>query len=189
MPHPIAAGKSSFDLIDPEIVFAQLRLQPDTVLLDLACGVGNYALAAAQFIGPAGAIHAFDLWAEGIAALRESAAARGLAQIRAEVVDVSGSLPLAAASVDIALLATVLHDLAAEGKGEGALAEAARVLRPGGRLVIIEFDKIDSQPGPPAAIRLAPAEVEALVAPFGFRRESLTRVGDSLYLLSYTRDI
>ncbi len=189
MTHPIAAGKSSFDLIDPEIVFAQLRLQPDAILLDLACGIGNYALAAAQFIGPAGAIHAFDLWPEGIAALRASAAARGLVQIRAEVADVSGSLPLPTGSVNIALLATVLHDLAAEGKGEGALAETMRVLRSGGRLVIVEFDKVDSHPGPPAAVRLAPAEVEALVAPFGFRRESQTRAGDSLYLLSYIRVI
>ena len=30
---PIAAGKSSFDLVDPEMVFAELRLQPETVFL------------------------------------------------------------------------------------------------------------------------------------------------------------
>ena len=64
---PIAAGKSSFDLVDPEKVFAELRLQPDTVFLDVACGVGNYALAAAEFIGEEGAILAVDLWEEGIA--------------------------------------------------------------------------------------------------------------------------
>jgi ubiquinone/menaquinone biosynthesis C-methylase UbiE len=188
MTHPIAAGKSSFDLVDPRLVFAELRLKPDTVLLDLACGIGNYALAGTEFIGPAGAIHAFDLWPEGIAALRESARSRGLSQIRAEVADVSGRLPLPDGSVDVALMATVLHDLVKIGVGEGALREAARLLRPGGRLVVIEFEKVESSPGPPAVIRLSAEEVEALIVPFGFCREGLTKVGDPLYLVSFIRE-
>lgn len=185
MTHPIAAGKSSFDLVDPQAVFGELRLKADSVLLDLACGSGRYALAAAEFIEPAGAIHAFDLWEEGIALLRESARARGLSQIRAEVADVSGRLPLPDGNIDVALMATVLHDLVEEGVETGALREAARVLRPGGRLAVLEFEKVESHPGPPAAVRLSPGEVEALVAPFGFRREGIIRVGDPLYLLSF----
>lgn len=191
MTHPIAAGKSSFDLVDPSLVFAELRLRPDTVMLDLACGAGNYALAAAAIIGPAGTVHAFDLWPEGIAALRKSALSRGLMQVNAEVVDVSGRLPLPDRSVDVALMATVLHDLVEDGaeKGEGALREAARVLRPGGRLVVVEFEKVDSHPDPPAAIRLSPDEVASLVVPFGFRRERLLQVGNPLYLLSFVREM
>ncbi|MBE0598270.1 MAG: methyltransferase domain-containing protein [Desulfuromonadales bacterium] len=188
MSHPIAAGKSSFDLVDPERVLSELRLQPDTVLLDLACGIGNYALAAATVIGPAGTVYAFDLWPEGIDLLRQSARERGVPQVRAEVADVREPLPLPAGSCDLALMATVLHDLAAEGGGEKALREAARLLRPGGRLVVIEFEKVDSHPGPPAAIRLAHEEVEALVVPCGFRRERLVPVGDPLYLLSFVRE-
>jgi ubiquinone/menaquinone biosynthesis C-methylase UbiE len=189
MSHPVAAGKSSFDLIDPELVFSAMQLQPDTVLLDLACGIGNYSVAAAAFIGPAGAIHAFDLWPEGITTLRERAQLLGLTQLRSAVADVGGPLPLPEGSVDVALLATVLHDLVQEGAGEGALREAARLLRPGGRLVVIEFEKVDSRPGPPAAVRLSPGQVEALVAPFGFAREGLRTVGDPLYLLSFTRQV
>lgn len=188
MTHPIAAGKSSFDLIDPKAVFEEMRLRPDTVLLDLACGVGRYALAAAEFVGPEGAIHAFDLWEEGIAALRESAGSGGLTQIRAEVADARGPLPLPDGSVDVVLMATVLHDLVEEGGGEEALREVARLLRPGGRLVVIEFEKVESHPGPPAAVRLSPTEVEALAAPFGFGKEGERRVGEPLYLLSFSRE-
>lgn len=187
MSHPIAAGKSSFDLVDPGTVFSELQLQPDTVLVDLACGIGRYALASADVIGPAGAIHAFDLWEEGIAALRESVRSRDLSQIKGEVADVSATLPLPEGSVDVALMATVLHDLVEEGKGEDALREAARVLRPAGRLVIIEFEKVDSHPGPLASVRLSPEEVEALVVPFGFRRERIAQVGNPLYLVTYMR--
>ena len=185
--HPTAAGKSSFDLVDPQRVFAELNLQPDSVLLDVACGIGNYAVAAAEFIGAQGRIHAVDLWAEGIETLRTRARELGLTRIRAEVADVGRSLPLPDGSVDVALLATVLHDLAADGSAAGALGEVARVLRPGGRLVVIEFDKTETPPGPPVAIRLSPGEVEDLVTPFGFLEEHVIPVGPNTYLMKFVK--
>lgn len=185
---PIAAGKSSFDLVDPEKVFAELNLAPGMVLLDVACGAGKYALAAAGRLEGRGTIVAVDLWAEGIAALREEAGRLGLHNIRAEVADVTRRLPLEDGSVDTALLATVLHDLAVEGTEADALREIARVLRPGGRLVIVEFDKVDSEPGPPAAIRLAPGEVKKIVVPCGFRMAGQKRVGLHNYLISFLRE-
>jgi ubiquinone/menaquinone biosynthesis C-methylase UbiE len=185
--HPVAAGKSSFDMVDPQKVFAELNLQPDSILLDVACGIGNYAVAAAEFIGEHGMIHAVDLWAEGIETLRTRARELGLSRLRAEVADVGRHLPLADASVDVALLATVLHDQAAEGAAAGTLGEVARVLRPGGRLVIIEFDKIESPPGPPVAIRLSPGEVEDLVTPCGFFEEHVVPVGPNTYLVKFIR--
>jgi ubiquinone/menaquinone biosynthesis C-methylase UbiE len=186
-PHPIAAGKSSFDLVDPVRVFTEMNLQPDSVLLDVACGIGNYAIAAAEFIGAQGRIHAVDLWEEGIETLRERTRELGLTRIRAEVADVGRCLPLADASVDVALLATVLHDLAVDGTAAGALGEIARVLRCGGRLVVIEFDKIESPPGPPVAIRLSPGEVEDLVNPFGFLEEHVIPVGPNTYLMKFVK--
>lgn len=185
--HPTAAGKSSFDLIDPQKVFAELNLQPASILLDVACGIGNYAIAAAEFIGEHGMIHAVDLWTEGIETLRTRALDLGLSRIRGEVADVGRRLPLADASVDVALLATVLHDLAADGAAAGALDEIARVLKPGGRLVVIEFDKIDSPPGPPVAIRLSPGEVADLVTPCGFLEERIIAVGPNTYLVKFVK--
>ena len=182
---PIAAGKSSFDLVDPEKIFAELRLQPDTVFLDVACGVGNYALAAAEFIGEEGTILAVDLWEEGIEVLRERVVELGLTQVHAEVGDVSQRLPAENCSVDVALMATVLHDLVKAETAEGTLREIARVLKPQGRLVVVEFDKVDSEPGPPVAIRLSPGEVEEIVAPHGVREEHITAVGSFTYLISF----
>jgi predicted RNA methylase len=74
---PIAAGKSSFNLIDAGKLFSELSLAKGAALLDLACGSGAYAIAASREIGGQGRIYAVDLWKGGIAALRKEAAGKG----------------------------------------------------------------------------------------------------------------
>ncbi len=184
---PPGAGKSSFDLIDVNAFFAALVLKPHMTVLDLGCGQGNYTLALAAAVGPEGVIYAVDLWEEGIAKLREEAAIRGFSQIRPILADLRGPLPLEAASVDLGLLATVLHDLVEAGTAARALEEAARLLKPGATLAILEFKKVEGPPGPPRHIRLAPEEVESLVEPHGFRRQRLTETGPYTYLVLFRK--
>ncbi len=186
-PHkPPGAGKSSFDLIDAAALWAELDLPQGITFLDVGCGQGNYSLAAAAIIGPKGVVYAVDLWEEGIAALKERAAREGRANLKALVAG-AGQLPLEDQSVDVGFLATVLHDLVEDGTAAGALQELARVLKPGGRLAIVEFEKIDGPPGPPRHIRLNAEEVAALVAPYGFRREKSAAVGPYNYLITFVK--
>jgi ubiquinone/menaquinone biosynthesis C-methylase UbiE len=183
---PPGAGRSSFDLIDPGVLWAELNLSPGITFLDLGCGEGNYALAAADLIGPAGVVYAVDLWEEGITALKARAAREGRANIQVRVAP-AGQVPLESRSVDVGFMATVLHDLVEAGTAAGALAELARVLKPGGLLAIVEFEKIDGPPGPPRHIRLDPGEVEALVAPYGFRRQKVAKLGPYNYLITFMK--
>jgi ubiquinone/menaquinone biosynthesis C-methylase UbiE len=186
-PKPPGAGKSSFDLIDTNKFFAALVIKPHMRILDLACGQGNYTLALAEAVGPEGVVHAVDLWEEGLAKLREEAAIRGFQQVRPILADASGPLPLEAASIDLCLMATVLHDLVEAGTAAGALAEAARLVKAGGTLALVEFKKIDGPPGPPLHIRLAPEEVNSLVEPYGFKKRQLEEVGSYTYLMLFQK--
>jgi ubiquinone/menaquinone biosynthesis C-methylase UbiE len=182
---PIAAGKSSFDLVNADVLFESMDLREDKVILDLACGVGNYALALAAQTGPGGTIHAVDLWEEGIATLRSEAAARNQAWIHPAVADISCQIPLEDDGVDVCLMATVLHDLKQSGTHAGALNELRRVVKPLGTLAVVEFKKINGPPGPPLHIRLSPAETEALLEPFGFVRDRVVDIGPFNYLARF----
>ncbi len=185
---PTAAGKSSFDLIDVGAFLSALELTPGTVLLDLACGAGNYAVEIARRLGGMGTVHALDLWEEGIDRLKLRAGSLGLDNVQASVVDVSKGIPLADASVDICLMATVLHDLIADGTHEGALSEVVRVLKPAGRLAVVEFKKMPGPPGPPEAIRLSPEALERVLAPLGFRQTATCELGAETYFSRFRRE-
>lgn len=179
---PTGAGKSSFDLIDSRKLFNELDLRDDTVFLDLACGRGAYSVAASEFIGRAGAIYAFDLWGEGIEALKKQVEGIHGADIHTGIVDISRRIPLEDGSVDVCLLATVLHDLIHDGTDQGALREIKRVLRVGGRLAVVEFKKNEGPPGPPFSVRLSPDEVEQHLKPYLFRIIKTMDIGDHHYL-------
>jgi ubiquinone/menaquinone biosynthesis C-methylase UbiE len=180
---PPGAGKSSFDLVDPEAVFQSFGLTGSTVFLDLGCGPGDYLLAAAELIGPKGKLYGVDAWEEGIHRLRRKILGKGFNNVQVLLSDVTKSVPLPDSSVDICLMGTVLHDFARDGGEQGALRETARMLKVGGIFGIVEFKKIDGPPGPPIHIRLSQEEVKSMIKPFGFTPIRSVATGPFTYMI------
>ncbi len=183
---PQGAGKSSFGLVDTRRVFREMKLKKGMNLLDMACGRGEYSLAASKIIGDDGLVYAIDLWEEGIADLRRQVSDRKIRNIDARVADVRERIPVKDSCVDLCLMATVLHDLVETNGAGQALKEAARVLRPEGILAAIEFKKMEGPPGPPMRIRLTPEEVGRLTSPHGFMRRRIIDVGPYNYMMLFT---
>ncbi|NNG00028.1 MAG: class I SAM-dependent methyltransferase [Desulfobacteraceae bacterium] len=184
---PVAAGHSSFDIVDRGVVFQELDLSRSRIFLDAACGTGKYTLEAASKIDEFGVITAVDLWEAGIRNLKEEVAVRNLSQIRALTCDISRQIPAEPESVDTCLLATVLHDLAIENIHMNALHEIFRVMKKDGKLVIVEFKKIDGPPGPPIHIRLAPEQLTEMVCPVGFDFRHQREAGPYTYLSTFVK--
>lgn len=185
---PIAAGKSSFDFVDQEKLFSELHIKDDTILLDAACGRGDYSLAAAAHIGKKGRIFAFDLWESGINHLIDEIMVRGITCIIPRIADIC-LLPLGDGTIDVCLMATVLHDLVQDGTDQRALEEIKRVFKPDGILAVIEFKKISGPPGPPVNVRISPAELDERLWQAGFtpvnKQEII--VGEYTYLSLYRK--
>ncbi|MCA9662631.1 MAG: methyltransferase domain-containing protein [Myxococcales bacterium] len=105
-------------------------------VLDVGCGTGTLLLAAAARVGPQGTLAGVEAAPEMAARARDKAAAEGVAvDVREGSAD---TLPFADGSFDVVFATLVFHHLPADVQ-LGALQEMRRVLRPGGRVVIVDL--------------------------------------------------
>lgn len=176
---------SSYGMQDPTVVFEGLGIGPGDVFLDAGCGLGEYALAAAEIVGPGGTVYAVDRTPGCIEDLARLAGARGLAQLHAEVADITETLPVPDDAVTACLLATVLHMPRVTRAMPTLFAEIARVLRPGGRVGVIECNQ-HAFFGPPLPLRLAARRITGLMAVCGLRSCGVTDMGYN-YLAIFER--
>ena len=183
---PPGAGSSSIDLIDVDLFFQALALKPGISVVDLGSGPGDYSIPIATVIGSEGRVYAVDLWAGCIEFLQSEIARLGIVNIEPILADMSKRLPFAGESIDVCVMATILHDLKENQSHDAALTEVKRILKKGGIFAVVEFTKRDGPPGPPASIRLSPEETAALVEPHGFTRKGMYDLGPCTYLVIYS---
>ncbi len=184
--NPKGAGKSSFELINTDILKQMLPVHQGSVILDLACGKGLYSLFLSKLAGPSGLVYAVDLWEEGLQMLEAEALKNEVATIAAIKADATKDIDIEAHSIDLCLMATVLHDFKEMSAEQAVLKQVKTLLRPGGCLAVIEFQKKDGPPGPPADIRLNRQETEELVTGLGFKKTNVADIGDYNYLVTFT---
>ena len=125
-PHPIITRDRLREVLLPE---------PGESVLEIGPGTGYYTLDLAGWVGGDGTIEIFDIQREMLLHTMRRVNERGIGNVHPRRGDAT-SLPYEDASFDAVVLTTVLGEIPDR---ELALAETARVLRPGGRLVVGEL--------------------------------------------------
>ena len=185
--HHHHAGKSSAEFIDARRVLRDIGLSEGQVVLDAGSGSGHFSKAASNIIGAGGTVWALDSDQPSLDRLIRDIFTSGLRNIRPLLADLTEPLPVKTGSVDVCLLVNVLHGLAWEKTAPAALAEIAGVLKPGGRLAVVEFKKMQMDFGPPQEVRLEPQDVEKLATAAGLRRERSFEAGPYSYAILFRK--
>ena len=116
---------------------AVANLRPGEQVLDIAGGTGDLARAFAKKVGATGRVVHTDINETMLRQGRDRLLDDGL--VLPTVICDAEALPFAPASFDLVSVAFGLRNMT---RKERALAEMARVLKPGGRLLVLEFSKV-----------------------------------------------
>ncbi|HTY50200.1 MAG TPA: class I SAM-dependent methyltransferase [Steroidobacteraceae bacterium] len=128
-----------------ERLLALAALRSAESVLDIGCGTGSLAILARSRVGISGSVVGMDASAEMIARARRKADRAG---VKVEFYEAfAQALPLPSAQFDVVLSTLMLHHLPKPAHARFA-SEARRVLKPGGRLLVVDFAKSSAR-GPP----------------------------------------
>ena len=168
-------------LIAPEASLAKLNIGDQSDVLDLGAGLGFFAIPAAT--QTSGTVYALDVAKEMLHELQARAAKASLdnvAYIQGEI----EQIPLDDEQVDHIIASMVLHEVEPLEQG---LAEIKRVLKPGGTVLCVEWEKVETEQGPPLNHRIHSKDMKKAVEGSGFKRIDITHPSEAVYVMTFQK--
>lgn len=145
----------------PDDVVAALGLEGDETVVDLGAGGGYFTFRIAPRL-PRGRVIASDIEPEMVRHIHHRAMTEGIGNVRAKLIEPSD--PDLPAGVDLVFICNVLHHVADRPAWLDKLSGA---MRPGTRVVVLEFREGELPKGPPPAMKIPKAEILELLEAAG----------------------
>ena len=132
---------------DPHTILAQLPIMSGSSVADLGSGTGAYTLAAATMVGPTGKVYACDVQKDMLVRLQNEARDRGLSMVQTIHSNIEAKMgtKLRDQSIDWVIVANVLFQ--SEDR-EGLATEIARILKPDGSVLLVDWTESFGNLGP-----------------------------------------
>jgi len=149
----------------PDQVLDTLALRPGQIVCDIGAGTGYFTLRAAKRVGDTGRVFAVDVEPKILDVMRAKIEKTGVRNVT-PVLAVAADPLLPPQSCDLVLIVDAYHHFPDRPR---YLARLAALLRPGGRLVNVDWHKKRTDFGPPSEHRVAREDFLADAAKAGLR--------------------
>jgi len=165
---------------NPEKNIEQFHVEPGMIAVDLGSGTGFYSLALGKMVGPSGRVYAVDIQKELLSKLQTDAKRESIHNIKL----IWGDLDLEKSSTlddnyaDRVVLANVLFQV--ENK-DNLISEAYRILRPGGKLLFVDWSDSFGGLGPRPKDVVKPDVARTMLEAERFIFEREIQTGDHHY--------
>jgi predicted methyltransferase len=173
--------------LDPERVLFAAGLGPNQTFTDMGSGGGFYTLAAAKIVGEQGAVYSVDILEAVLDHIAAEARLKNVRNIKTMVCNLEESKAcdqIPSGTSDMVLLANITHQI----KNQGNLfAEAYRLLKTGGKLLVIEWNDQPGPIGPVASERISENDVNASAKKAAFKHAGNLSVDTYHYGLTFIK--
>ncbi|MDP3735582.1 MAG: methyltransferase domain-containing protein [bacterium] len=165
---------------DPTRTLSQFGLSEGARVADFGAGSGAYTLAASALVGVSGRVYAVDVQKDFLTRIKNSAGESGVKNVEVVWGDVekSGGTKLRDYTLDAVIVSNLLFQL--EDR-EGCLAEATRVLKARGRVLLVDWSGSFGNMGPRPQEVVTKSAARALFEHGGFTLEREIEAGGHHY--------
>lgn len=182
-------GEATVRLLNPQILLEkELGLQFGHQVADLGCGgAGYFTLPAARLVGSRGKVYAVDILKPALDGVLSKARLDNILNVETVWSDIErvGVTKIPADTLDGALLINIMFQ---SRKNEHILKEAYRLLKSGGKLLVVDW-KVEPTPfGPPQDNRLSPQTIATLAKKIGFATEKEFEAGPYHYGFIFNKE-
>ena len=149
----------------PERMLDALKIRPGATVADIGAGAGYTSLRLSRRVGANGTVLATDVQPQMLAMLQENAKLAGVRNIK-PVRATQAKVNLPDAAVDLAIMVDVYHEAS---DPEALLVGIKQALKPGGRLVLVEFRGEDPEVPIKPEHKMTLAQVRKELEPQGYK--------------------
>lgn len=174
-------GRTSESFIDARDVISRLNLKGNEVFMDAGCGDGHAAMIAYDMMDAEATIYAVDDYHPSIDDLKKDLEEDGITNVIPIQSDITKKIDLDDDTVDVCLLINVFHHFVATKSTDEAISELKRIIKPDGRIAVMDYKKMDTGYGPPVKFKRSPDEIREMFKGHGLKMVQLdTETGEDL---------
>jgi ubiquinone/menaquinone biosynthesis C-methylase UbiE len=179
---PLPTGR----FVQPSVVASHFHLRPGDAVADLGAGSGYFLSALSAAVGGTGKVYACEIQKNLVETLGNVARSKGLSQVIPLWCDLEerGGVPIADGVLDTALLINTLFQC---DDKVVVLQEVVRMLRSGGKLIIIDWTESFGGLGPQPGVVFTKEAAISLASTAGLVEESSFDAGDHHYGVSFKK--
>ncbi len=162
-------------------IFAKVDLKEGMYVGDLGCGnLGYVSIPAAKIVGANGLVYAVDILKSALESVAGRARQAGLNNIKTvwSNLEIIGATKVPAETLDVIFIVNVLFQ---SDKDAEIIRESHRLLKTGGKLVVVDWDQVSAPFGPPMADRAKKEDIKQFGQAAGFQFQEEFQAGQYHY--------
>ena len=191
-----AHGFSSAYFLDSNEILDELNLEGNETFMDAGCGDGHIAIEVLKDYITDGEVFAVDIYDASIEDMESYKKENNIENLTNIEADITEGIPdVGDESIDVVLMVNVFHGFKASRRLDEAVLELKRIIKPDGKIAIMDYKAWDVPNGPPTKMRSSPDDLEKL-----FNKHSLKKIylneeigedipeGKSHYLIMFKKE-
>lgn len=174
---------SGTELLNPPEILKRAGIAEGMKVVDMGCGsAGHFVFAAAHMVGEKGRVYGVDILKSALGGVESRGKIEGVTNVDTiwSDIEVYNGTKIASGSIDLVLIIN-------NEPNEAMLKESARLVKEGGKFVLVDWEKTVAPFGPPTKDRLDKETVKKQAAALGFGNVEEFKAGPYHFGLIFTR--